>query len=47
MKRTVSMPDNQGGGVDRLQHPEHIGQLAARQPVANNDTVADITGTEA
>ncbi|WP_241999117.1 MULTISPECIES: hypothetical protein [Kribbella] len=47
MKRTVSMPDNQGGGVDRLQNSEHIGQLAARQPVANYDTVADITGTEA
>nr|WP_020385625.1 hypothetical protein [Kribbella catacumbae] len=47
VERTVRVPDNQRASVVCLQHPEHIGQLAARKPVADHDTVADITGTEA
>ncbi|GAA1628964.1 hypothetical protein GCM10009744_16130 [Kribbella alba] len=43
----VGVPHHQGIGIQRLQNPQHIGQLAARQPVADDDTVADITGAEA
>jgi hypothetical protein len=41
------MAYHQGICIQRLEDPEHIGQLAAGEPVADHDTVADITGAEA
>nr|WP_158290951.1 hypothetical protein [Kribbella antiqua] len=46
VQTAVSVANDKARGVIGLQHADHVGETAG-DPVPDDDTVADITGSEA